>query len=321
MPVGTLSVRTYKLVVAPADVLATDEVTTIDSNTGNLISVNENDTDTGLNLSALDFKFKVKRTLKAKPNTAVVSVYGLKESSRLYLSTPKKLSMSLEVGYNGENELIFLGEVRNSYSMQEHAENITVMETGDSEKVMQAAGMNLTFGSQSISFKSALNAIQATIPQIMSGSQVAAWQKQNAVLAQVNAAILHPKGGAIDRKSTRYLDNICKSLGLEWSVQNGAVTIFSKDTGENNQDIVLDENSGLIGSPSVDNNGFLEFKSLILKGMHPGACVQIKSKNTNGRYRLESCEWEGGNQAGHREWYIKCLATNPKNAQGQKTGF
>ena len=316
-----LSTRTYKLVVAPVAVLAMDAATTVDSNTGNLIATAENDTNTGLDLSALDFKFKVKRTLKNKPNSAAVSVWGLKESSRLYLSTPKKLSMSLEVGYDGENELIFLGEVRNSYSLQEHQENITVMETGDSEKVMQAAGLNLTYGSQNITLQHALNAIQATLPQIMSGSQVANWQKQNAVLSQANVSILHPKGGAVDLKSARYLDNVCKSLGFEWSIQNGAVTIFAKDTGENNQEIVLDENSGLIESPSVDNNGFLDVKSLILKGLHPGACITVKAKNVQGRYRIDSCEYEGGNQAGHREWYAKMLCTNPKNDPGQKTGF
>ena len=313
MPAGKLSVRTYQLVVAPAGVLAAQTNPTVDGNS--------NDTNTGLDLSALDFKFKVKRTLKPKPNTAVVSVWGLKESSRLYLSTPKKLSMSLEVGYDGENELIFLGEVRNSYSLQEHAENITVMETGDSEKVMQAAGLNLTYGSASTTIQHALNAIQATIPQILSGSQVNNWQKQNAVFAKIGGTILHPKGGAVDLKSTRYLNNICKSVGLEWSIQNGAVYVIPKDQGENAQDIVLDENSGMIGSPSKDNNGFLDVKSLILKGIHPGACIQVKAKNVQGRFRIDSVEYEGGTQPGHREWYAKMLCTNPKSAPGQRTGF
>lgn len=319
-----LSTRTFRLVVAPAAVLSADAVTTVDASGNPIVSAAaqtpENEQQTGLDLSALDMVFKVKRTLKQKPNTAIIRVWGLSPSSRLYLASPKKLAVSLEAGYDGENELLFLGQTRNSYSQQEGAENVTTFETGDSEKIMMAAGLKLTWGSQT-AVQVALKAIQATIPEIVSGSQVANWQKSNAAFATIGGRTFHPKGGAVDRKSIRYVDDICRAYGLIWWIDNGALNVMPKSGSLAGQELLIGENSGMIGSPSIDNAGFLRVKSLIRKGLHPGARIRVEAANVSGDFRIDSCEYIGGNAAGHREWYAEMLCTNPKNAPGQKTGF
>lgn len=322
---ATLSTRTYRLVVAPADVISANAHTTVNANGDTVVTepanTSANEQQTGRNLSALDMTFKVKRTLKHKPNVATVRVFGMSPKTRLYFSTPKSLSLSLEAGYDGDNELLFLGQIRNSHSQQEGAENVTTFETGDSEKVMAAAGIQATWGAAGISIATALRTLQSTIPQVMSGSQVSNWNKQNAFLATLGETVLHPVGGAIDLRTNRYIDNICRSAGLEWSIQNGQIYVLPKGGTEASREIVLSEDSGLIGSPSVDNAGFLRVKSLILKGLHPGALVRVKAQNVSGDYRIDSAEWIGGTQAGHREWYCEMLCTDPKNAAGGKTGF
>lgn len=321
---ATLSVRTLRLIVAPSAVLSTDAVTTVDKNGNAIISqpaqTPANEQQTGLDLSALDMAFKVKRTLKKKPNTAIIRVWGLSPTSRLYLSSPKKLAVSLAAGYDGENELLFLGQTRNSFSQQEGPENVTTFETGDSEKIMQAAGLKLTWGSQT-AVQVALRAIQATIPEIVSGSQVSNWQKSNAAFATIGGRTFHPVGGAVDRKSIRYVDDICRSYGLIWWIDNGALNVMPKGGSLAGQELLISEDSGMVGSPSIDNAGFLKVKSLIRKGLHPGAIIRVQAANVTGDFRIDSCEYVGGNAAGHREWYAEMLCTNPKNASGQRTGF
>lgn len=291
----TLLVRSYKLVVAPVLTNAEPSV----------------DLQEAMDLSALDIRFKVKKTLKPKPNTAVVRVWGLDAVSRGYLSFPRKLSMSLEVGYSGENELIFLGECRNAFSEREGPEGVTTFETGDSEKIMSAAGLKLTWGQSSVSIQNAFDAIKTTIPQIVSSSQTKQWADANKVLGKLRYQVLHPKPGAIDRHSTRFLDDICRSAGLEWSVQNGALYLIPKGEAMAGKEILLssDPNTGLIGSPFVDNKGFLDVKSLIVPGLRPGARIRVESQNVTGDYRIESVEYEGGSAPGERNWYAKMVCS------------
>jgi hypothetical protein len=290
-----LLVRSYKLVVSPITEHVSPTV----------------DLQEAIDLSALDIRFKVKKTLKPKPNTAVIRVWGLDAVTRAYFSFPKKLAVSLEVGYGGENELIFLGECRNSFSEVEGPENVTTIETGDSEKVMSAAGLRLTWGQSTVTIQHAFDAIRTTIPQILSGSQTKQWADANAVLGKLQYQVLHPKPGAIDRHSIRFLNDICRSAGLEWSVQNGALYLIPRGQPMAGKEILLssDPNTGLVGSPSVDNKGFLDVKSLIMPGLRPGARIRVEATNVRGDYRIESVEYEGDSAPGERTWYAKMVCS------------
>lgn len=275
---STLEGRSYELVVAP-------------------LSENQtlNNLETGLDLSALDIEFRVKRTLKPKPNTAQIKVWGLGRVSRQYLQTTKTLTVRLAAGYAGENELLFLGETRSAYThLEPKGDIMSVIETGDSEKDMTASGLSLTFGAQT-SFEAVMKAIQASLPNQVGTTNLPAGA----------AAVIHPAGGAVDRQTTRYLSDLCRSAGLEWSVQNGTVVILPKGKPLAGKQILLSPDSGMIGSPSVDRHGLLDVKSLIFPGLHPGAGVYVDSDGVKGNFRVESAEYMGNSSPGAKEWYVK----------------
>ena len=291
MSTGQLSRRSYKLIVAPYD---TDEAKVA--------------LGTGKDLSALDIQFKVKRTLKAKPNTAVIRVWGLKRETRQFFSTPKKLALSLEAGYNDTNELLFLGETRNAFSEQEGPEIVTTFETGDSEKVMAAAGLSLTFSQPQLTLEQAFNALSQNIPQVISPSMSKQLWAQSGVLGQITFPVLYPKPGAMDRSAARFLNDICRAAGLQWSRQNESILILPLN-GTYGKEVVLNAKTGLIGSPFVDNKGLLEVKSLIQPGLRPGAKIQLQGVEIKGHYRVEEAEYQGHSAPGQKEWYCKMRCT------------
>jgi len=290
--VSTLEGRSYELVVAP---LSEDQEL--------------NNLQTGLDLSALDVEFRVKKTLKPKPNTAHIKVWGLSRISRQYLQTTKKLTVRLAAGYAGENELLFLGETRSSYTQWgEKGDITTVIETGDSEKDMTAAGLSLTFGAQT-TISQALKAVAASLPNQAPMSAVDKFMQPSEVEKLVDAFfgkhVFHPAGGAIDRQTTRYLSDLCRSAGLEWSIQNGTIIILEKDKPLAGKEIVIGPDSGMIGSPSVDRHGLLDVKSLIVPGLHPGAKIYVDAQGVKGNYRVESAEYLGNSSPSAKDWYVK----------------
>lgn len=281
----TIANRSYSLIAAPSS----------------LASVS----NSGLDMSALDIKFHVKKTLKPKPNVAKVVVYGLSQKNRDYLAS-EKLNVRLEAGYNGENELLFLGQTRSAFSRKEGVEGrekgiATYLETGDSEKDMAAAGLKQTFSSQA-SVKDGLNVLAASFPQTTDSNTA----QLDAFFIRTGMAskILHPKGGAVDRMTARALTDYCRSAGLEWSIQNGTIFIVQKGQPINGAQVVkLTPDSGLVGSPSVDHTGLLDAKSFILPGLHPGAKIRVESESTTGYFRIEEAVYQGDTSIGAKHWY------------------
>lgn len=281
-----LGTRTYSLVVAP---LADDPTL--------------NNLETGMDLSQCDIEFHVKKTLKPKPNTARIKVWGLGQGTRQYFQTTKRLTVRLEAGYNDDNEMLFLGEARSSFTVRDTAEVETIIETGDSEKDMAASGLSLTFG-KATTVDQAIKAIGAALPNQLPVSA------QTKLLDKLSGLhVFHPAGGAIDRSTRRYLNDLCRAAGLEWSIQNGVMFVVEKGQPHNNQIVSLSADSGMIGSPSMDHKGFVDVKSLILPGIHPGAAVYIDGESVKGTYRIDECHYSGNTSIGARDWYVRSTCT------------
>lgn len=291
MSTAPLSSRSYKLVVAPYDTAASQAAT-----------------GAGKDLSALDIQFKIKKTMKHKPNTAVVRVWGIGRTNRQYLSTPKKLALSLEAGYNGQNEQLFIGEVRNAFSEQEGPEIVTTFETGDSEKVLAAASLKGTYSQPTLTVEQAFNALVAQIPQTLSASQVKKMWAPGGMLQNSPYPVLLPKPGAIDRSASRFLTDVCRSANLVW-YQDQSTIHFAPINGTVGKEVVLNVSSGLIGSPYVDNKGLLMVKSLIIPGLRPSAKINLQGVEIQGHYRIEEIEYEGHSAPGQRDWYARMICT------------
>jgi hypothetical protein len=258
------------------------------------------DGSAGLEVSDFDIHFSIKRNLLSQPNTAEIQIYNLAPQSRTALASAsgQNLTVSLSAGFQGGIEQLYLGEVRAAWTEHVGPDYITYFESGDGERVQKKRLLPIDTGlGGRVPISTALNAI-VTALGIGPGNS-ALIQKS---LAAQGVATLN--ASAVTGNATRRLTDLCRSAGLEWSIQNGVLQILEIGALLKGQAVLVSSDTGMLASPSVDSRGILHFKAEIIQGLVPGALVNVQSQFFQGGYRLERCHWHG--QVDGPEWEVDC---------------
>jgi hypothetical protein len=258
--------------------------------------------------------FRVKKNLKPEPNTVEIKVWNLSPATRHMLEQPPLFSGSglsqtqivgalvgalngtatlpppllpvqLDVGYGGDNHTIYLGQLRGATSEIDGPNIITSISSGDSEQAFAAQRVNFTMPAQ------------ATAQQVFATAAQAVGVGAGNV-AQAIAAAKATTGGPARKfmgAASRIFGQHARANGLQWSVQDGALQVMpiGQAVGTAATAVVLNAQSGLIGSPSIDNKGIVKCEALIQPGLTPGLPLVIQSANVNGAFRIEDSEFNG----------------------------
>jgi hypothetical protein len=116
---------------------------------------------------------------------------------------------------------------------------------------------------------------------------------------------LFPHGTVISGSAAQELTDFCKSAQLEWSIVDGALQILNLGKALSTKAIKLSEDTGMIGSPTVDADGLLTIKMLIIPDVRPGTLLVVDAERIKGNYRVEKATWEGDTSGG--PWYITAV--------------
>jgi hypothetical protein len=256
-----------------------------------LVKASFNDSP-GVDLSGLDIKYSVRRTLTPHPNVAQIEVYNLTDDTRKSISGEQNLEVSLAAGYQGQMEQIFFSDARAAWTERQGPDWITHIEAGDGDKAMKArtrAGLG-----GRISVQTALNAIVKAlgVGQGNVGQLIAALGANGFTTIS---------GSAITGSAARCLTDFTRSAGLEWSIQNGNLQIMTLGQATRTQAIVCSVDTGMVNSPTVDSHGLLSVTMLITPGLVPGGIINVKSLFYKGYYRITRCHWEG--EVRGQNWY------------------
>jgi hypothetical protein len=261
-----------------------------------------------LDVSLLDFKFQIKKSIKAEPNSLDLVVFNLSEDSRTALESFKgSPPVELLVGYEDTTpSLIYYGEAEHVWSSNDGADIITTISAGDGTKAAKAR-VNQSIGA-------------ATPPDIALRAIAGALGVKPGNLESAVATLkrrgltLYPHGTALSGNAMRELIEFCRAADLEPSIQDGKLLIlekgkatqqtslyFSSGAGKNGGD-----NTGIVGQASLDSKGLLNFRVLISPDLQCGRLVVIDSRTASGTYRLEEIKYSG-DTAGS-DWYADCTA-------------
>jgi hypothetical protein len=110
------------------------------------------------------------------------------------------------------------------------------------------------------------------------------------------------KGVVLKGQASELMTSFCRSVGLEWSIQNGALQITDLNQPVAGQAVLLDSSHGLIGSPTVDTNGLLSCKTEMIPNLFPGTKLSLNATHVTGGFRVLNVETVGdtsGNEWGH----------------------
>lgn len=266
------------------------------------------DNSKGVQVDGLDIEFTVDKSLKpTEPNTCAIRVYNFQESTRQKLSGSSKLSVRLEAGYKGGNSQIYFSEARAAWTTREGANYITHIESTDT--IARPTGIRKTKKIQPGSVTGSLyRTLGPKVPLADAFRTIA----QNlgigegnlkAALANISGTPLNSvNGGALIGNGARVMTDLCRSAGLEWSVQDGNLQLINiGQTLSSTKAILVSTNTGLVESPSVDSQGALTVQTLLIPGLAPGVLVKMDSLFVSGGYRVEKCRYTGSTFTG--DWH------------------
>ena len=256
----------------------------------------------GLSVSGLDITFDVKKSLKPEPNVATIEVRNLTEDHRKSFETSETLGVELHAGYEGGMSLIYLGEMRAAVTSREGPDLVTTIHSGDKHAMFAGKHIRVPLGEQT-NAKVALEQLVKAMKAAGVGEGAALYE----VLAgELEQKVLFPSGGVLSGNASTLLSSLCRSVGIEWSVQNGKLQFLK--LGETDEEAFeLGPDTGLIGKVEISNKGYVKATSLLIPGVKCGTKVTFSTETALvGGYRIEKIRYHGATFS--KEWYCSIEA-------------
>lgn len=267
-----------------------------------------------LSLDNLDIAFKIEKHLKPEPNKIDISVLNLNPDHRSRVGSwtstddpdDKSIVVKLEAGYVENIFTLFIGDLRNGFTIKDDTDYITTFSAGDGEHGYKKSRINTSFGPH-VSIDTALNAMvkalgvgQGNVSQVVNKLRLS------------GAAQMFIAGATLSGSVARNMTDFCQSAELEWSIQDGNLQILDKGAALNSKAVFLSPATGLVGSPKIDRKGKLTGTSLIQEDLKPGVLLEVDADSVSGVFRVEKLEYEGATR--DPEWYVNFEAAAVKLA-------
>lgn len=252
---------------------------------------------------ALRVEFDATKTLKKEPNSCEVKIYNLSPEHRTALSKVKSPVVSLTAGYKDQHTSIFYGQAIHVHHERRGPAIVTVVSTTDGGEKFQTARIQKSFGPRTKA-GDVLRALSSALG-VKPGNLATAVSKLNSG----KAADVYIQGVTLAGHVPNFLDHLCRSAGLEWSIQDGALQFLDVGKALAGEAIVLHEGL-LTTTPSVSSKNVAEGQTYIQRDFLPGRQVQIRSEFVNGAYRLEKCKYSG--DTGADNWFVDFEAQGAK---------
>jgi hypothetical protein len=260
-----------------------------------------------------DMSFSVVKTTKAEPNTCELVLYNLSDDARGALEgTPlikiaaksgpakhqhKGIPVRISAGYEEADSVIWQGDLRTVESEKSGTEWVTKLGSGDGEQAFQRSRINLSFGRGT----QILTVMQALAKALGIGvGNLPLYIPRLA--ASPTAAQMGAHGLSISGSAATHLTYITQSVGLEWSIQDGVLQVTERGLPVLGQVVLVSPSSGMVEEPSIDNEGVLTVKMLMIPNVVPGSVIVVQSARINGNFRIETATYEGDTSG--QPWYI-----------------
>lgn len=256
-------------------------------------------------------EFNIEHNLKKHPNSCVIKVTNLAESTRsAFKRTP--LRVTLEAGYLDEMSVVFTGDVTFAMSALDGPNWITTIEVGDGARVLTNARVSETHASGATT-KSVIESVLSSV-----GQQLPESVRDNPIFQRVIQG-----GVALSGKLPDELQKLLKPLGYSMSIQDGAVMILS-ETSTVGEVYIIGEAEGMIGSPEFGKPSRkgkppdVIVRCLLHPKIRPGHEVEISSRDLNGIFRAKSVKHHGDTHGSDWLTEVEITPTDPSLSKQKK---
>lgn len=250
----------------------------------------------------------ITKTNDGKPNKAKVEIWNLNETHRSQLENAPYVPCQIDLGYQEGTSTVFLGNLRAGRTVRENGINWkTSLECGDGELAVQTARVN-------VSIAKGTNTDEV-FRRLAKALGVGDGNLNQAVISIRSAfsgtGNLFTAGTVLSGQASAEMTRICKSLNLEWSIQNGKLQILERTKALEGTAILLRSvatGGGMIEAPTLtidskDKRQLLTVKMAIQPDVAPGRLLVVEGLNVKGQFRIEETHHLA--DTGGTEWYVE----------------
>lgn len=245
-----------------------------------------------LQITDLRIKFKIVRDFSKHPNSADIEIFNLAPETRADLHE-KPLRVHLAGGYDGNNRLLAVGDVRFSMSKMEDIDWVTLLQIGDGARAFAHARVRSSFP-KNTTYRQVITSVVNSMGMVMPPALARDAQLDKKIIAGYSAE------GPAQKELTRLL----APFGYEWSIQNNSIKILGQDSANTNDPLPIDVEHGMIGTPefgSPPRSGkqpHMTVKMLLYPELVPGDKILLKSKAKSGEFKLIKVSHTGDTAGG-----------------------
>lgn len=253
-----------------------------------------------LDVSALDIEFSAMRSIRREPNEAEVKIYNLSPDSHKRLADQDSPTLILRAGYVSDGDpppTIFVGDVRELYREPSGVDVVTRITARDGGRAFRQSRISKSYGEGTSVLRVLKDAVEAM------GVGRGNLEEFQRFVELSGGATSFPDGFVATGPAHRVLNSILRGAGLRWSVQNNAIQIMRRRRALQSQIVRLTSDSGLVGTPTVDDKGVVTATALLQPGIDPGRLVRVDSREIQGDYEIRRVEYSGATAGG--DWYAK----------------
>jgi hypothetical protein len=258
--------------------------------------------DNGIEITALRFKFSVDKHIGPEPNTCDITLFNANDETRSFIDH-KPMMVKLDAGYDGIYRNLFIGNIRYSDSIRKGTEWETTMQVADGARAF-------SFGRMNRSYKKPISVLRVLQDAANSMSlQLPPEVEQSVELKQALSTGISMHGPARD-----ILTRLLAPYGYSWSIQNQRLQILRDDQVREDQAVLINQGTGLVGTPARStptNDGKPSTVScvvLLYPELTPGAKMKLQSQKINGEFRMQKIVSEGDTHDDGETWTSKIEA-------------
>lgn len=238
-----------------------------------------------------EIQFQISTSLAPDPDTAEVRLFNLHADDSFFLQqAPRGAQVAVFAGYAAQDPLprLFGGRLDRVWVTREGPDLITHVEARAALQAREyARQLNRTYRAGAT--------VGAVVRDLLATLEVG----QGTLRTQIDSLRLEGLGSrfrapfAVSGPAWDSLVQILESNGFAVSVDGDELVTVGVSDVLNRTAIVLDEETGLRGVPSLDKKGVLTLECAMIPDLVPGRKIRVRSDTVSGDFRVERVEYRG----------------------------
>lgn len=211
----------------------------------------------GRKVTDLRIVFKVEKTIKRGPNKGVITLYNVNDTTA-ELSQEDDAVVVLEAGYGGNNRVLYVGDIKRVVDDKKRPDRLLRMECVTEGNRAYAKRITKSFERGT--------ATQVVVNELVQALGIPAGEVVDQLQGQFAAGFV-ASGVVAD-----VLEDVTKRLGLEWFINDFDVVVIQPDQALDQTAIIVNPDTGLVGSIKRTKDGF-DYRTLLIPELVPGMPV------------------------------------------------